>query len=79
MTGRPCVDIGQVRPDNLEAGLKNMHGQSAQVLSQQGVPGQVLQLLIIVLPDANATVFYGNEHVKWQPNLIAFVYWINKF
>ncbi|CAL4943701.1 unnamed protein product [Urochloa decumbens] len=59
MNVRPCVDIGQVRPDNIEAALRNVHGQSAQVLSQQGVTGQQLQLLIIVLPDANATVFYG--------------------
>ncbi|PUZ37586.1 hypothetical protein GQ55_9G131000 [Panicum hallii var. hallii] len=59
MIGRPCVDIGQVRPDNLEAALRDIHGQSAKVISQQGVTGQQLELLIIVLPDANASVFYG--------------------
>ncbi|RLN15945.1 uncharacterized protein C2845_PM02G02500 [Panicum miliaceum] len=59
MIGRPCVDIGQVRPDNLEAALRNIHGQSAKVISQQGVTGQQLELLMIVLPDANASVFYG--------------------
>ncbi|XP_062213663.1 protein argonaute 12-like [Phragmites australis] len=48
INGRPCVDIGQARPDNLEAALRNIHRQSAQ-----------LELLIIVLPDANASVFYG--------------------
>jgi len=50
----------QVRPDNLEAALRNIHGQSAKVISQQGVTGQQLELVIIVLPDANASVFYGN-------------------
>jgi len=60
MNGRPCVDIVQVRPDNLEAALRNIHGQSAEVISQQGVTGQQLELVIIVLPDANASVFYGN-------------------
>lgn len=59
MNGRPCVDIVQVRPDNLEAALRNIHGQSAEVISQQGVTGQQLELVIIVLPDANASVFYG--------------------
>jgi len=59
MNERPCVDIGQVRSDNLEAALRNIHGQSAKVISQQGVTGQQLELVIIVLPDANASVFYG--------------------
>jgi len=60
MNERPCVDIGQVRSDNLEAALRNIHGQSAKVISQQGVTGQQLELVFIVLPDANASVFYGN-------------------
>ncbi|AQK63824.1 protein argonaute 12 isoform X4 [Zea mays] len=58
INGRPCVDVGQARPDNLEAALRNTHRQSAQMLAQQGVTRQ-LDLLIVVLPDANASVFYG--------------------
>jgi len=58
INGRPCVDVGQARPDNLEAALRNTHRQSSQMLAQQGVTRQ-LDLLIVVLPDANASVFYG--------------------
>ncbi|KAG8043018.1 hypothetical protein GUJ93_ZPchr0092g38062 [Zizania palustris] len=46
--GRPCVDIRQVHQDYLDAALKTMHGQSQQ-----------LELLIIVLPEANTSIFYG--------------------
>lgn len=48
-------------PDNLEAALRNTHRQAAQILAQQGVTGQQLDLLIVVLPDANAGVFYGKQ------------------
>ncbi|TVU45670.1 hypothetical protein EJB05_05163, partial [Eragrostis curvula] len=59
VNGRQCVDIVQARPDNLESALRSIHGQSAQVLAQQGVTGQQLELLIVVLPDVNASFFYG--------------------
>uniref|UniRef100_A0A0E0KHH6 Piwi domain-containing protein n=1 Tax=Oryza punctata TaxID=4537 RepID=A0A0E0KHH6_ORYPU len=59
INGRPCVDIRQARQDNLDASVRAIHRQSAELLSQQGVIGQQLELLVIVLPDANATVFYG--------------------
>ncbi|KAG0548151.1 hypothetical protein BDA96_01G142000 [Sorghum bicolor] len=59
INGRPCVDVGQARPDNLEAALRNTHRQSAQILAQQGVTSPQLDLLIVVLPDANASFFYG--------------------
>uniref|UniRef100_J3LRM0 Uncharacterized protein n=1 Tax=Oryza brachyantha TaxID=4533 RepID=J3LRM0_ORYBR len=59
INGRPCVDIGQARQDNLDAALRSIHRQSTELLSQQGVIGQQLELLIIVLPDVNASVFYG--------------------
>ncbi|KAL5210131.1 hypothetical protein ABZP36_005754 [Zizania latifolia] len=59
INGRPCVDIGQARQDNLDAALRTMHRQSAEMLARQGVTGQQLELLIIVLPEANASIFYG--------------------
>lgn len=71
INGRPCVDVGQARPDNLEAALRNTHRQSSQMLAQQGVTRQ-LDLLIVVLPDANASVFYGKQ-VKWFSQLVVFV------
>jgi eukaryotic translation initiation factor 2C len=51
------MDIWQARPDNLEASLTKAVQQSLQVLAQQGATGQQLELLIIVLPDANARFF----------------------
>jgi eukaryotic translation initiation factor 2C len=59
ITGEPCVRIRQERQDHLDAAVRDIHRQSAEFLSQQGVIGQQLELLVIVLPDANATVFYG--------------------
>ncbi|KAF0909917.1 hypothetical protein E2562_001181, partial [Oryza meyeriana var. granulata] len=59
INGRPCVNVRQARQDNLDAALKAIHQQSAELLSQQGLVGQQLELLIIVLPDANASFFYG--------------------
>lgn len=59
INARPCIDIGQGRPDNLEATLRNIHRQSAQMLAQKGLTGQQLDLLIVILPDANASLFYG--------------------
>ncbi|KAM3294871.1 hypothetical protein ACQJBY_037638 [Aegilops geniculata] len=55
----PCVDIVQARQGNLEA-VKNIYRQSAQVLAQQGLEGQNLELLFVVLPDGpNASDCYG--------------------
>uniref|UniRef100_A0A0D9VXH8 Uncharacterized protein n=1 Tax=Leersia perrieri TaxID=77586 RepID=A0A0D9VXH8_9ORYZ len=59
INGRPCVDIRQARQDNLDAAVRTIHRQSTELLSQQGVIGQQPELLIIVLPDTNASVFYG--------------------
>ncbi|KAJ1294154.1 hypothetical protein BS78_01G124200 [Paspalum vaginatum] len=67
--GRPCLDIGQARPDNLEATLRNIHRQAAEVLAKQGVAGQQLDLLIVVLPDANASVFYGRVKLLCETEL----------
>jgi eukaryotic translation initiation factor 2C len=72
MNGRPCTDVGQARPDNLQAAFRNTHRQSSQMLAQQGVTGQQLDLLIVVLPDANASVCYGKQ-VKWLSKLVVFV------
>lgn len=55
------MDIGQARPDNLEVALRNAHQQSTQVIAQQGATGQQLELLIVVLPEANASIFYGKR------------------
>jgi eukaryotic translation initiation factor 2C len=57
------MDIWQARPDTLEAALTKAFQQSSQVLAQQGATGQQLELLIIVLNDANARFFYA-KHVK---------------
>uniref|UniRef100_A0A0E0D4M0 Piwi domain-containing protein n=1 Tax=Oryza meridionalis TaxID=40149 RepID=A0A0E0D4M0_9ORYZ len=59
ITGEPCVRIRQARQDHLDAAVRDIHRQSAEFISQKGVIGQQLELLVIVLPDANATVFYG--------------------
>ncbi|WVZ60115.1 LOW QUALITY PROTEIN: hypothetical protein U9M48_010176 [Paspalum notatum var. saurae] len=67
--GRPCLDIGQARPDYLEATLRNIHRQAAEVLTKQGVTGQQLDLLIVVLPDANASVFYGRVKLLCETEL----------
>ena len=72
MNGRPCTDVGQARPDNLQAAFRNTHRQSSQMLAQQGVTGQQLDLLIVVLPDADASVCYGKQ-VKWLSKLVVFV------
>jgi eukaryotic translation initiation factor 2C len=67
ITGEPCVRIRQERQDHLDAAVRDIHRQSAEFLSQQGVIGQQLELLVIVLPDANATVFYG-KHINYFSN-----------
>ncbi|KAI4998638.1 hypothetical protein ZWY2020_053980 [Hordeum vulgare] len=54
----PCVDIVQARQVNLEA-VKNIYRQSSQVLSQQGLAGQNLELLIVVLPEGTPSDCYG--------------------
>jgi uncharacterized membrane protein len=72
MDGRPCTDVGQARPDNLQAAFRNTHRQSSRVLAHQGVTGQQLDLLIVVLPDANAGVRYGKQ-VKWLLVLVVVV------
>ncbi|KAL6894480.1 hypothetical protein ACP4OV_008578 [Aristida adscensionis] len=60
INGEPCLDILQARPDNLEATLRNIQRQSAQVIAQQGATGKQLDLLIIVLPDGDYSgVLYG--------------------
>uniref|UniRef100_M8CQD7 Protein argonaute MEL1 n=1 Tax=Aegilops tauschii TaxID=37682 RepID=M8CQD7_AEGTA len=55
-----CNNMGmQARQGNLEA-VKNIYRQSAQVLAQQGLEGQNLELLFVVLPDGpNASDCYG--------------------
>ncbi|KAL6637130.1 hypothetical protein ACP70R_024702 [Stipagrostis hirtigluma subsp. patula] len=57
MSTRPCVDIKQARPDNVETAIRSIHRHSAEVLAQQGLTGKQLELLIIILPDLSG--FYG--------------------
>ncbi|KAL5209891.1 hypothetical protein ABZP36_005514 [Zizania latifolia] len=57
MNMRPCLDIRQARQDNLEAAIRNIHKHSVEVLDKQGLTGQQLQLLIIILPDMSGS--YG--------------------
>ena len=42
------------------------------MLAQQGVTRPQLDLLIVVLPDANASFFYGKQ-VKWLSKFVVFV------
>ncbi|TVU45671.1 hypothetical protein EJB05_05172, partial [Eragrostis curvula] len=53
----PCVDIKQGRQDNLEASIRSVHRQSADMIAQQGPKGLQLELLIIILPDMSGS--YG--------------------
>ncbi|CAN6287232.1 unnamed protein product [Urochloa humidicola] len=57
MNTQPCVQINKARQDNVEAAIRGIHGHSSQVLAQQGLTGQQLQLLIIILPDMSGS--YG--------------------
>ncbi|KAJ1294153.1 hypothetical protein BS78_01G124100 [Paspalum vaginatum] len=57
MNTRPCVEIKKAHRDHLEATIRGIHANSAQVLAQQGLTGQQLQLLIIILPDISGS--YG--------------------
>ncbi|KAF0909918.1 hypothetical protein E2562_001182 [Oryza meyeriana var. granulata] len=57
MNTRPCVDIMQAQQRNIESAIRNIHRQSAEVLEKQGLTGQQLQLLIIILPDISGS--YG--------------------
>ncbi|XP_015690017.2 protein argonaute 12-like isoform X2 [Oryza brachyantha] len=54
MNMRPCVDIMKGQQHNIEAAIRNIHRKSAEELDKQGLTGQQLQLLIIVLPDFNS-------------------------
>ncbi|CAL4918406.1 unnamed protein product [Urochloa decumbens] len=54
---QPCVQINKAHQDNVEAAIRGIHGHSAQVLAQQGLTGQHLELLIIILPDMTGS--YG--------------------
>ncbi|CAN6298259.1 unnamed protein product [Urochloa humidicola] len=57
MSTQPCVQIKRANQDNVEAAIRGIHGHSAQVLAQQGLTGQQLDLLIIILPDMSGS--YG--------------------
>ncbi|PUZ37585.1 hypothetical protein GQ55_9G130900 [Panicum hallii var. hallii] len=54
---QPCVQIKKARQDNVEAAIRDIYGHSAEVLAQQGLSGQQLELLIIILPDMSGS--YG--------------------
>jgi eukaryotic translation initiation factor 2C len=67
------MDIWQARPDNLEAALTKAFQQSSQVLAQQGAIGQQLELLIIVLPDANARFFMLSTLNYFKIYIVSFI------
>jgi eukaryotic translation initiation factor 2C len=56
------VQIKKGRQDSVEAAIRDIHGQSSQVLAQKGQTGQHLELLIIILPDMSGA--YGKSF-KW--------------
>lgn len=62
MSSQPCVQIKKAHQGNVEAAIRGIHGESVQVLSQQGLAGQQLELLIIILPDMSGS--YG-KLFKW--------------
>uniref|UniRef100_I1PEF1 Piwi domain-containing protein n=1 Tax=Oryza glaberrima TaxID=4538 RepID=I1PEF1_ORYGL len=57
MNTRPCVDIIQGQQRNIEGAIRNIHRQSSEKLDQQGLTGQQLQLLIVILPEISGS--YG--------------------
>nr|CAB3493686.1 unnamed protein product [Digitaria exilis] len=57
MSSQPCIQIKKAHHGNVEAAIRGIHGESVQVLSQQGLTGQQLELLIIILPDMSGS--YG--------------------
>uniref|UniRef100_A0A0E0NZM1 Piwi domain-containing protein n=1 Tax=Oryza rufipogon TaxID=4529 RepID=A0A0E0NZM1_ORYRU len=56
ITGEPCVHIRQACQDHLDTAVRDIHRQSAEFISQKGVIGQQLELLVggrnTVLEDA---------------------------
>uniref|UniRef100_A0A0E0D4L9 Piwi domain-containing protein n=1 Tax=Oryza meridionalis TaxID=40149 RepID=A0A0E0D4L9_9ORYZ len=57
MYTRPCVDIIQGQQRNIEGAIRNIHRKSSEELDQQGLTGQQLQLLIVILPEISGS--YG--------------------
>uniref|UniRef100_A0A0E0GRX3 Piwi domain-containing protein n=1 Tax=Oryza nivara TaxID=4536 RepID=A0A0E0GRX3_ORYNI len=56
ITGEPCVHIRQACQDHLDTAVRDIHRQSAEFISQKGVIGQQLELMVggrnTVLEDA---------------------------
>uniref|UniRef100_A0A0E0KHH4 Piwi domain-containing protein n=1 Tax=Oryza punctata TaxID=4537 RepID=A0A0E0KHH4_ORYPU len=57
MNTRPCVDIIKAQQRTIEAAIRDIHRQSSEALDKQGLTGQHLQLLIIILPEISGS--YG--------------------